>query len=110
MPKTINNAILAIAGIFVNMAIIRNAGMRIRDHANVVGAERLNTILMVQVMSVEELGLLQLGLMLRDNIKFQVEWLARRQLLCNTDHCTCCVIVCTLVTQGDVADGFRWKC
>ena len=38
-----------------------------------------NTSLTVQAVSVEELGPLQLGLMLQDNIKLLVEWLARRR-------------------------------
>ena len=69
-----------------------------------------NTILTVQAMSVEELGPLQLGLMLQDNTKLQVEWLARRRLLRNIHKCIRCWIACTLVAQRDVADGFRWEC
>ena len=70
--------------------------------ANVAHIVPPNTSLTVQVASVEELGPLQLGLVLQDNIKFDVEWLARQ--------CIRCVIDCTIVAQRDVADGFLWKC
>ena len=78
--------------------------------ANITHIVPPNTILTVQAMSVEELGPLQLGLMLQGNTKLQVEWLARRRLLRNTHQCIRCAIACTLVAQRDVADGFRWKC
>ena len=78
--------------------------------ANITYIVPPNTILTVQAMSVEELGPLQLGLMLQGNTKLQVEWLARRRLLRNTHQCIRCGIACTLVAQRDVADGFRWKC
>ena len=78
--------------------------------ANVTQILLPNTILTVQAMSLEELSPLQLCLMLQDNIKLQVEWLARRRLLRNTHLCIRCEIACTLVSQRDVADGFRWKC
>ena len=78
--------------------------------ANVTHIVPPNTILTVQAMSVEELDPLQLGLMLQDNIKLYVEWLACQRLLRNTHQCIRCGIACTLVAQRDVADGFRWKC
>ena len=78
--------------------------------ANVTHIVPPNTSLTVQAVSVEELAPLQLGLMLQDNIKLLVEWLARRRLLRNTHQCIRCGIDCTLVAQRDVADGFLWKC
>ena len=78
--------------------------------ANITHIVPPNTILTVQAMSVEELGPLQLGLMLQGNTNLQVEWLARRRLLRNTHQCIRYGIACTLVAQRDVADGFRWKC
>ena len=55
--------------------------------ANITHIVPANTILTVQAMSVEELGPLQLGLMLQGNTNLQVEWLARRRLLRNTHQC-----------------------
>ena len=68
------------------------------------------SILTEQQMSLERLGPFELRVMLQDDRKMQIEWLAQRALLRNTRLCTQCFGQCTLVAAHDSNDGYLWRC
>ena len=51
-----------------------------------------NTVLTVQAMGLEELGPVQLRVMLADAVRPKIDWLARRGLLHNTHTCVQCQV------------------
>ena len=70
-----------------------------------------NTVLAPgRCMALEELGPVQLMVMLGDDVRQQMNWLAERGLLHNTYTCPQCQVLCGLVAQQDSQDGVRWKC
>ncbi len=69
-----------------------------------------NTVLTPLAMGIEELGPVQLRLMLDDDVRPKIDWLARRGLIHNTHTCVQCQVPCSLVAQRDAQDGYRWRC
>ena len=69
-----------------------------------------NTVLAAGVMALEELGPVQLRLMLGGNVRRQMNSLAERGLLHNSYTCPQCQVLCSLVVQWASQDGFRWRC
>ena len=57
----------------------------------------------------EELGLIQLRLMLDDAVRPKVDWLESRGLLHNTHTIIQCQVPCSLVARHDAHDGYRWR-
>ena len=69
-----------------------------------------NTVLMALTMGMEELGPVQLILMLDDDVRPKIDWLARIVLLHNMHTCVQNQVPCSLVAQRDARDGYRWRC
>ena len=61
-------------------------------------------------MALEELRTVPLMVMLGDDVRQQMNWLAERGLLHNTYTCPQCQVLCGLVAQQDSQDVVRWKC